>query len=66
MIRIREVVCVLAMSLAAGLASAQAPQLEERKADHDALRALLVKSAQGRSTRATSTPWPAPCTRALR
>ncbi len=48
---IRQMVCVLATLVASTVASAQTPALEERKTDHDALRALLAKSATALNTR---------------
>lgn len=48
--RFRHLLCVAAMLLA-GLASAQTPPAEARKADHDALRALLSRSAEALNAR---------------
>lgn len=47
----RRLAAVLALFLVAAVASAQSSPGEERKADHDALRALLTTSAQALSTR---------------
>jgi ketosteroid isomerase-like protein len=46
-----RILCSVAAIVATGVALAQAPQVEERKQDHDALRALLVKSAQALNAR---------------
>jgi len=43
--------CAVAAIVATGVALAQAPQVEERKQDHDALRALLAKATQALNTR---------------
>lgn len=51
MSRNRCMACVVAVVVASSIASAQTPPIEERKADHDALRELLVKSSQALNTR---------------
>jgi len=51
MIRIARMFVVVALALTACAGMAQSPPTEERKADHDALRALLMKSAQALNTR---------------
>lgn len=53
--KLGKFLCAVAAIVATSVVLAQAPQVEERKQDHDALRALLAKATQALNTRTLDT-----------